>query len=202
MLNALPAPKKVIFLVEEPSMQLFLEALFQQLHLPETAYQIKAFRGKQLLLPAIPRLLNSWREPNTQFFILIDNDNKDCIQLKNKLVFDCLQANRSDTVVRIVCQELEAWYLGDLFAIKSYSPLKKSFKGQLKQIEDNKLIPDEIQRPSKVLEAHLGNLIKSDIAKYMGKNITLEGNSSVSFGSFVQALKTVFPCLPATLETP
>ena len=201
MLNVLSVQKKVVFLVEEPSMQLFLEALFQQLHLPETAYQIKAFRGKQLLLPAIPRLLNSWREPNTQFFILIDNDNKDCIQLKKRLISDCLQANRSDTVVRIVCQELEAWYLGDLSAIKNYNPLKKSFKGQLKQLEDEKLAPDEIQRPSKVLEAHLGNLIKSDIAKYMGKHITLEDNSSISFGYFVQALKTVFPCLPSKLET-
>jgi len=200
VLNIVSSPKKIVFLVEEPSMKLFLEALFQQLNLPKTCYQINDFRGKQLLLRAIPQLLNSWREPNTQFFILIDNDNKDCIQLKKRLVSDCLQTKRTDTVIRIVCQELEAWYLGDLTAIKQYNPLQKSFKGQLKQLEDGKIVPDDIQNPAKMLEAHWGQLVKSALARYMGENITLNGNTSVSFGYFLQALKTVFPTLATTLK--
>ena len=42
----------------------------------------------------------------------------------------CQQANRPDTLIRIACHELEAWYLGDLAAVEQGLELKKLGKLQ------------------------------------------------------------------------
>ena len=61
----------------------------------------------------IPRLLRDWREPGAKFVVVRDNDNADCLVLKGKLRQLCHQGRRADTLIRIVCQELEAWYLSE-----------------------------------------------------------------------------------------
>jgi hypothetical protein len=185
----------VVFFVEEDSMKAFLENFLSRLGISTTAYNISVFEGKNQLKKNLTPKMNQWRLPNTQFFVLMDNDNKpNCKDVKLALFKQCEEANRPDTIIRLVCQELEAWYLGDLTTVSNYynQPIKLP---TLKQITQQNIKPDSVDKPSELLKQQFLNFKKGDLARYMGKHITLEGNSSVSFGYFVQSLKTVFPCL-------
>jgi hypothetical protein len=191
----------VVFFVEEESMKAFLENFLSRLGISTTAYKISVFEGKNQLKKNLTPKMNQWRLPNTQFFVLMDNDNKpNCKDVKLALFKQCEEANRPDTIIRLVCQELEAWYLGDLTTVSNYynQPIKLS---TLKQITQQNIKPDSVEKPSELLKQQFLKFQKGDLARHMGKHITLEDNSSVSFRYFVQALKTVFPCLPTTLET-
>ena len=69
--------------------------------------------GKADLERSIPRKLRGWREPGVRFGVVRDNDGGDCRARKKALRGLCEAADRPDTLVRLACQELEAWYLGE-----------------------------------------------------------------------------------------
>ena len=68
--------------------------------------------GKADLDSHLRSKLSSWRVPGDSFIIVQDNDGGDCIALKQRLRDRCQQTGHDDAIIRIVCQELEAWYLG------------------------------------------------------------------------------------------
>jgi hypothetical protein len=49
--------------------------------------------------------------------ILRDKDSANCHQLKQTFIEMCEKAGRTDALIRIVCHELESWFLGDLSAV-------------------------------------------------------------------------------------
>ena len=73
--------------------------------------------GKSDLDRSIARKLAAWRIPGDHFVVLRDNDGADCVAVKRSLQALCAQGGRPETMVRLVCQELEGWYLGDLAAL-------------------------------------------------------------------------------------
>jgi hypothetical protein len=103
--------RRVVFLLEEYSMEVLLEGLLPRL-LPDLPFLCVAHEGKQDLERSIPRKLRAWREPGVRFCVIRDNDGADCRALKERLVTLCRDGGRDDTLVRIACQELEAWYFG------------------------------------------------------------------------------------------
>jgi hypothetical protein len=102
---------RVIFLVEEYSMKVLLEGLLPRLF-PDLAFLCVPHEGKQDLKKSIPRKLRAWREPGVRSCVIRDNDSADCRALKAGLVSLCQDGGREDALVRIACQELEAWYFG------------------------------------------------------------------------------------------
>ena len=52
-----------------------------------------------------------------RFVVLRDQDSAPCETVKERLRAMCADAGRRDTLIRIPCRELEAWYLGDLAAV-------------------------------------------------------------------------------------
>jgi hypothetical protein len=102
---------RVIFLLEEYSMKVLLDGLLPRLF-PDLQFLCVAHEGKQDLERSIPRKLRAWREPGVRFCVIRDNDGEDCRALKARLVSLCRDGGRDDTLVRIACQELEAWYFG------------------------------------------------------------------------------------------
>lgn len=102
---------RVVFLLEEYSMKVLLEGLLPRLF-PGLPFLCVSHEGKQDLEKSVPRKLRAWREPGVRFCVIRDNDGADCRELKDSLVALCRDGGRSDTLVRIACQELEAWYLG------------------------------------------------------------------------------------------
>ena len=83
-------------------------------------------RANEIWSAAFPANAN-WQEPGVRFVIMRDDDNADCRDLKARRANLCVQGGRSDAWVRIVCQELEVWHLGEpdaLAAVYGNEPLR------------------------------------------------------------------------------
>ena len=93
-------------------MRALLDGLLPRLF-PGLPFQCVPHEGKTDLERSIPRKLRGWREPGVRFAVVRDNDGADCRALKDDLRGLCRAGHRDDTLIRIVCQELEAWYLGE-----------------------------------------------------------------------------------------
>ena len=107
---------RIIFLLEERSMKTLLDGLLPRL-IPGIPFLCVTHEGKQDLEKSIPRKLRAWREPGVRFVVLRDKDAEDCHLLKDRLVSLCEAGGHARSLVRIACQEIEAWYLGEPAAI-------------------------------------------------------------------------------------
>ena len=180
---------RVIFLVEEPSMKALLEGLIPRLF-PNLQFACIAHEGKYDLEKSIPRKLRAWREPGVSFVVVQDNDNGDCQALKDKIVQLCKDGGKDDTLVRIVCQELEAWYIGDPDAMALAFANEK-----LRDIgnQSRYRVPDTLPKPSEDLRRLVPGFQKSAGARSMANYLTLAGNKSTSFVAFIRGIARLYP---------
>jgi hypothetical protein len=182
---------RLVFLLEEPSMKVLLDGLLPRLFpgwLPEVHFKCVPHEGKSDLDKSIPIKLRSWRIPNDRFVIVRDNDNADCITLKARLIKLCQDNARPDTLIRLVCQELESWYIGDLAALAAAYPNQDldTARYQKKFAQ-----PDTWQKPS----VELGRLVKGfqkiSGARLIAQYLTRDANKSHSFRVFVIGVQRV-----------
>lgn len=167
---------RIVFLLEEYSAKALLEELLPRLF-PDLRFLCVSHEGKRDLEKSIPRKLRAWREPGDRFCILRDNDGADCRDLKRSLVEMCRTAGRPDTLVRIACQEMEAWYFG------APGLLAQGFRDERLRSLDRKArfrVPDAIARPAKELHRLVPAFQKVSGARTMGGLLERE-NSSASF---------------------
>lgn len=179
---------RLVFLLEERSMKTLLEGLLPRL-MPGLSFICVPHEGKQDLEKSIPRKLRAWREPGVRFVIVRDNDGVDCHDLKRRLVTLCMDAGRADSLVRLACQELEAWYFGDSTA------LAHAFdKAQLNGIEKRARYrnPDAIQQPSRELAKLIPEFQKVSGARRMAMCLSRTGNRSRSFQVFMDGVENQF----------
>jgi len=182
---------RIVFLLEEPSMKALLDCLLPRVFAGWSAgihFLCIRHEGKDDLRKSIPRKLRAWQGDNDRFVVLQDQDKDDCAILKQSLQALCSQSGRADTLVRIVCQELEAWYIGDLDALsREYGNASLRHKRSRKGFRD----PDSIDKPSLVLEKLLPAFQKVSAARRMGTKISVESNRSKSFGTFITGVQRV-----------
>lgn len=176
--------KRAIFLLEERSMKALLDTLLPRLF-PGLPFLCVPHEGKQDLDRSIPRKLKAWREPGVHFVVVRDNDGQDCIALKRRLTGLCRDAGREDTLVRIACQELEAWYLGEPSALAAafhHDDLRAL--GARARFRD----PDAVARPALELRTLVPGFQKVSGARRMAHHLTREHNRSRSFQAFIQGI--------------
>lgn len=180
--------KRLVFLVEEPSMGEVLDILMPLL-LPEgITHQVVPHEGKSDLEKSIPRKLKAWRETDVRFVVLRDNDGGDCKALKQRLSDMCSECGRSDTLIRIVCQELESWYLADLTAVAlAYADTA------LVQLQEKAKFrsPDRIKKPSDLIKRHVPAFEKIAGARSISPHLDLTNERSHSFKVFVSGVRRV-----------
>lgn len=179
---------RVVFLLEEYSMKVLLDGLLTRLF-PGLSFLCVPHEGKQDLERSIPRKLRAWHEPGVRFVVLCDNDSSDCRVLKQSLVQLTVDGGRNDTLVRIACQELEAWYFG------APDALAKAFKredlqriGRKARFRD----PDAIHQPAKALAERVPEFQKVSGARLMAQALTLE-NRSRSFQVLISGIDGLAP---------
>ena len=176
-----------MFLLEEPSMRTLLEGLLPRLF-PCLVFQCVTHRGKQDLEKSVPRKLRRWREPGVRFVVLRDNDGGDCLALKRRLIDLCRQGGRADALVRIACQELEAWYLGEPDALaEAYGQGNLGGIGSRARFRD----PDSVVKPSAALRELVPQFQKTDGARRMAEHLSLEGNRSASFQALMGGIENI-----------
>ena len=158
-------PIHLVFMLEEESAGHLLDVILHKIPLPPgVSFQCVPHQGKSSLQKSIPIKLSAWRQPNCSFIILHDLDsNPNCIALKKELRKLCEKANNYTPMIRIVCQELEAWYFGDLDAVEKAYPGFKAARYKNKSRYRN---PDSIVRPSDELK----KIVKGFNKKQGGKN--------------------------------
>lgn len=167
-------------------MEATLKGLLPHLGLDGAEMLVLPHQGVQDLEQSIRRKLPNWHTPDDRFLVLRDNDGGDCVARKKKIQDLVDLAGKKDaTKIRIVCQELEAWFLGDPVALESAGYLKVGSRP--KSVRGN---PDELARPSRRLDA-LSSKTRGKVsrAKDISPHLGLERNASNSFRVTIQAIK-------------
>lgn len=182
---------RIIFLLEEPSMKILLDGLLPRLFpgwVVNQHFQCVKHEGKSDLDRSIPRKLSAWRIPGDRFVIVRDNDNANCLQLKARLQALCLNSGHPETLIRLACQELESWYIGDLQSLaQAFNDPKLGAPAMRKRFA----LPDDWQKPSVELERLIPTFQKGSGARTMAAYLRETGNRSVSFQMFVRGVRRV-----------
>ena len=181
-------PIHLVFMLEEESAGHLLNVVLHKIPLPDgVSFQCVPHQGKSDLQKSIPRKLAAWEQPNSFFIILHDLDsNPDCIALKNDLRQLCEKAGNHTPMICIICQELEAWYFGDLDAVEKAFPRFKAARYR------NKLCyrdPDSIVRPSNELRKIVKGFNKGKAARTVPKHMDINQNTSTSFKHFINGIR-------------
>lgn len=189
---------RIEFLLEEPSMEYFLRGILPKI-LPEGIVLdencfLRPHNGKSDLKRSIPTKVKAFSDYHEQVKIIIlhDQDSNDCKELKRELVTLCEQAGTCPVMVRIVCHELESWYLGDMNAIEKVYP---KFKAETYRQKAKFRIPDTCVNPSKELENIIPPFQKGHAAKEISKYISIDENTSQSFQYFISGIQTFLSTL-------
>ena len=193
------------FLVEEPSAEAALRNLVPKLAGENISYNIHVFQGKQDLLIKLPKRLRGyhpWLPENWNIIVLVDKDQDECVELKKRLEeianregFRTRSNTNSDgkyqVINRLAIEELEAWFFGDVNAIKLAYPKIPAFLDKNKNFRN----PDGIHNTSEALGRILkrygyyrGGLPKIEVAKRISINMDPDRNNSKSFQVFRNAL--------------
>lgn len=182
---------RIIFLLEEPSMKVLLDHLLPRLFpgwVEAQHFQCVPHEGKTDLDRSIPRKLRAWREPGARFVIVRDNDNADCVDLTARIRRQCEDAHRPDTLVRLVCQELESWYIGDLEALaEAFDEPRANTPRSRRRFTD----PDSCRKPSVEIARLVPRFQKRSGARAMARHLKAEGNLSRSFRVFLLGVRQV-----------
>ena len=118
--------------------------------------------------------------------VVRDNDGGDCLALKARLTQLCAELGRPETLVRLVCQELESWYIADLGALASAFPgCKLDTPGLRKRFAQ----PDTWNKPSAELERLIPEFQKRSGARLMAESLREDGNRSPSFHAFINGVR-------------
>jgi hypothetical protein len=173
--------KTLVFLLEEPSMAEVLKVILPKI-LPDTVlFKLVPHEGKTDLDRSIPRKLRAWREPGVRFVIVRDRESAECHDLKAQLMQLCQDGGRPDSLVRIVCPSLEAWFLGDLQAVEQAFELSGlTTKSRLKRFAD----PDRFSNAPDELKRMIKHYRKLGGARAIAPHLVPTRNRSHSFGVF------------------
>ena len=179
---------RLIFLLEEPSMQALLEGLLPRFF-PDVSFLCVPHAGKADLERSIRDTLRNWKTPGDRFVVVRDSDGADCVEVKRRIVQLCHDGRREDTLVRVVCQELESWYLGDpdAMAIAFGDNSLRSIRGKSRFRQ-----PDSIAKPSHHVERLVGGYGKIQGARLMAQHLTRQGNRSHSFEVFINGVQRIW----------
>ena len=189
--------------VEEPSAREALVQLLPKILPSEHTFEVHAFRDKQELLREMPKRLQAyakWLPSDWRIVVLVDEDREDCRALKRRLVEAAEAAHLADRVLcRIVVEELEAWFFGDVDALRAVYPRLPSTLHRRRAYRD----PDAIaggtwEALHRLLLAHgyAAGLVKTEAAKRIARHMDPDRNRSHSFQVFRRGLERLVQGAP------
>jgi len=180
--------KKFVFLLEEPSMKEFLMIFLPKIIPQPYNFQCISHNGKRVLRKSIPVKTKGWMEPDVQFIIVQDKDSNDCIKLKKEIYNLICTTKRSNTLIRIVCTELESWYLGDLDAVEKGFCINLSGHKSKAIFRNPDSVANAKQELKKIVPLYQPISGSKTIAPFMN----ISNNKSHSFNVFVHGVKRLF----------
>lgn len=181
-----PMPNQdIVVFVEEPSAYEIARAVARKLGLLERVTVLK-HQGAGDLERSLANKIANDPFPNSKFLILRDADNKDCRALKRNLQERVPPAKRARTVVRIVCQELEAWYLAQPKALTSAGALARPLPRNILNAN-----VDAIGNPKRLFLGLAHDKGQIEHARRIGPELDIASTRSASFKHFVSGLRNL-----------
>jgi hypothetical protein len=188
------------FLVEEFSTQEALKALVPNILGSSHSFKIHNFQNKDRLLKRLPERMKAYakmEQEDLRIVILIDRDDDDCQVLKQQL------CNASSVVIsqkgnivlhRIAVEELEAWFFGDVPAIRAeYQRIPASLSQKSGFRNPDAIKGGTWEQLDKILKdyGYQTGLQKSDFAQRVAPHMNINQNQSRSFQVFRDGLKNI-----------
>jgi hypothetical protein len=181
----------LIFLLEEPSLKDVLEIILPKIIPDDIIYICISHEGKQDLAKSIPIKIKAFKfSPNTKFIIVHDQDSHDCKQLKSELFKICQVAGKPDAMIRIICHELESWFLGDLIAVEKGYNLESKILSK-KQTNKKFRNPDQLNSAKQELRNLVNEYYPSTHSKKIAPYLSLKENKSRSFQVFINGIMQI-----------
>jgi hypothetical protein len=197
--------------VEEESAEAALSALIPRIVGSSVTYRFHTYAGKQALLKRLPQRLaayGSWLPDDWRIVVLVDRDRDECHDLKDRMEKAATQAGlgtrqrpgingRVQVTNRIAVNELEAWLLGDIEALRVAYPRVAADLARKSAYRD----PDAVKHGAAealrlVLKRagyydRLGYLPKVEVARCISEHMRPSCNRSGSFRVFRDALLSI-----------
>jgi len=196
------------FLVEEESCAEALKHLLPKIGATgKMSFDTHAFQGKKDLLNCLQARLQGyakWLPEDWCIVVLVDRDNDDCRKLKNKLEKTAENAGlrtrrrpgaggKIQVLNRIAIEELEAWFFGDVPALrKAYPRLPATLASKRGFRNPDKIAGGTWERLEHVLKDagyYRAGMPKIEVARNVSQYMEPGRNTSYSFGVFYQAIQ-------------
>ena len=170
---------------EDPSMKEVLKIVLPKLGVVQGSFKIIDFQGAGNLENSIERQIRAISNADARFLVLRDNDRGDCLALKRRLLDKVAGSGRlNKSKVRIVCQMLESWFIGDAAALTSSGHLRRPVPKRLTVCD-----PDMIDDPKKELTRLRGGYQEISGAKAIAPYLNIGSNRSPSFAQTISAIR-------------
>lgn len=194
------------FFLEEPSAEEALKHLLPKILADDVSYEFHTSEGRDEMLKELPKRLKGeqWIPKDWRIIVLIDEDRRDCHELKTfleKAAYEAGFVTKSNAapnedfqvVNRIAIEELEAWFFGDVEALHAaYPRISRNLHAKAKYRN-----PDAIRGGTYEALEHLliqknyyrGRIHKPTVAQEISQYMEPDRNRSKSFQIFVEGLK-------------
>lgn len=200
----------LVVLVEEPSMEAFLQGLLPRLLPQGRSFELHAFQGKGDLLGKLEARLRgyaAWLPPEWRLVVVVDRDEDDCRQLKQRMedlaarsglqtrsrARQTVTPARWQLVNRIAIEELEAWYFGDWPAVHAaYPRVPRTLGMQSSYRQPDAIVGGTWEAFERVMQRHgyfKGRLAKIEAARTIAPHVDAARSTSASFRVFCAALQ-------------
>ena len=195
------------FLVEELSTEAALSNLVPNILEAEHTFAVHPFQGKADLLANLPARLQAyrtWLPKDWRIVVLIDEDREDCKALKGQLEKAAKKAGlvtRTSTkgqspfqiLNRLAIEELEAWFFGDVLAVKAaYPRVLATLSKKAKYRDPDSIVGgtwEALERELKKAGYYPTGMPKIEVSRSVSRHMDVERNRSHSFQVFVNGLK-------------
>ena len=194
------------FFLEEPSAQETLKAILPKILSNDVTFDFLVFEGKDDLLNNLSARLMGyrWIPDNWRIMVLIDEDRRDCHELKAKLEnaadgagfvtkSNAAPNENFQVVNRLAIEELEAWFFGDVEAMHAaYSRIPVNLQSKAKYRDPDAIrggTHEALERILKLANYYKSNVPKREVAQNIAQHMEPSRNRSRSFQVFVEGLK-------------
>ena len=195
----------LVVMVEEPFMEVFLREVLPAILGQGTTFDLHPFQGKQDLMDKLQSRLRAyarWLPENSRILVLVDRDDDDCTELKERMDRITAAAHlRTPSTAgkrpwqvanRVAIEELEAWYFGDWDAVReSYPKVKVTIPSKAQFRDPDRIAGGTWEAFERVMQAagyFKTGLRKLEAAREIGARSVPERNRSRSFQVFREAV--------------
>ncbi len=195
------------FLLEERSAEVTLNLILPKLLPDDVSFDLHVFESKPDLLNKLRMRLkgySTWIPDNWRIIVLIDEDRENCYELKSQLEnaahgtglvtkSSILPIGEFQVVNRLAIEELEAWFFGDITALReAYPRVSKSLQYQKNYRNPDAITGGTYEALERLLirnRYYTGKLPKTTVAHNIAQYMKPSRNRSKSFQVFVEGIR-------------